>query len=349
MPHTTINDLAHAPVELLLAALQERQPRVNSILNSPLVIQDPRNFANRAIEDGATQVDIPLISPVPGGYTLQNPGNPPTVDNITSGRQVAPVLYREKAWGRDAFAASQSGIDPFAYIVDQVLNVRFDGAEGALIAALEGIFSSADFADLKLVTSTPINEDPVGNPSGNKYMDANVFHDMTGIFGIKEDDLLGGIITMHSKVRTWLKKLDEIDTVKPSSGGLEFQTYKGLRVVVDDRLVRDGITSGKVYPVTIAAPQTVIFNIAAQGQDGTTSSSLAYDSDIPNLRKALYDRVVMVAHVNGAVWRPDLATGGALDIAKGGPTDVQLGTANAWKTAYTNVKETRIVRTEVNA
>lgn len=347
MAHTTIDNLAHAPVELLLGAIQERQPRVNSILNSSLVLQDPRNFANRALEDGAIKVEIPIISPLLGGYTLQNPGTPANIDNITSGRQAAAVMYREKAWGRDAFAASQSGLDPFAFIVDRINNVRFDGCETSLIATLNGIFASDDFASL--ILSSGVNEDPVGNAAGNVYYDADVFHDQTGIFGVKEDDLIGGIITMHSKVRTWLKKLDEIDTIKPSSGGLEFQVYKGLRIVTDDRLVRAGTTSGFVYPVTIAAPGTTVFNIASQSEDGTTSSSLAYDSDIPNLRKALYDRVVTVTHVNGTVWTPENADGGALTIAKGGPTDAQLATANAWNTTYVNVKETRISRVLVNA
>lgn len=154
----------------------------------------------------------------------------------------------------------------------------------------------------------------------------------------------------HSKVRTNLKKLDEIDTVKPSEGGIPYLSYKGMRLVVDDRLIRDGDTSGKIYPVYIAAPNTVIYNTATQSTDGTTSSSLAYDSDVPNLRKALYDRVVQVCHVNGVVWRPDLATGGSIvsAIAKCGPTNTQLATAGVWKTAYTNVKETRILMAEVN-
>lgn len=348
MAATTITNLAHAPVELLLAAIQERQPRLNRLLNSQIVLADPRNFANRALEDGATKVEIPLISPVTGGYTIQNPGTPPVIDNITSGRQVAPVFYREKAWGRDAFAAAQSGIDPFAYIVDKILNLRYDAGETVIINQLLGMFKSSDFASLILATS--VNEAPTGTPGSNVYFDADAFHDLTGIFGIKEDDMVGGAITMHTKMRTYLKKQDEIDTVKPSSGGLEFQTYKGLRIVVDDRFVRAGTTSGFVYPVTILAPGTIVFNMATQGQDGTTSSSLAYDSDIPNLTKALYDRCVSLCHINGTVWRPDLAQGGSIvpAVVKGGPSDTQLTTQNAWKTAYTNVKETRVARGEFN-
>ena len=344
MSKTTITDLAHAPVELLLAAIQERQPRLNSLFNSPIVLQDPRNFANRALEDGAVEIEMPLISPVQGGYTPQNPGTPPAIDKITSKRQKAPVFYREKAWGRDAFAAAKSGVDPFAYIVDRILNVRLDGAEDALINVLTGIFASDDFAALLL--STSVNEDPVGAAGSNVYFDADAFHDLTGIFGIKEDDMRGGIITMHSKMRTYLKKQEELDTVKPSEGGLDFVSYKGLRVVVDDRLVRAGTTSGFVYPITIAAPQTLVFNIATQSQDGTTSSSLAYDSDIPNLMKALYDRIVAVVHPNGAIWSPSTATGGDITpaITSGGPTNANLATANAWKTAYTNVKEMRMAR-----
>jgi hypothetical protein len=346
MAHTTITDLAHAPVELLLAALAERQPRQNTIFNSPLVLNDKRNFANRALEDGAVDIEIPLISPVAGGYTLQNPGNPPTPDNITSGRQKAPVMYLEKAWGRDAFSLAQSGMDPLAYVADRLLNVRFDGAEDLLIAVLNGLFASDDFADL--IFDTSVNEAPVGVPGSNVYWDADLFHDMTGILGVKEDDLEGGIITMHSKLRTYLKKQNELTTVKPSEGqGIAFQVYKGLRIVCDDRLVRNGTTSGKIYPVTIAAPGTVVFNFATQNEDGTTSSSLAFDSDVPNLRKALYDRVVAVAHINGTVWTPT-GPNPDLTIAKGGPTAAQLATAQSWNTAYENVKETRIVRAEVN-
>jgi hypothetical protein len=340
MAHTTIANMAHAPVEVLLEAIQERQPALNSIANSPLIISDPRNFANRALEDGATQIEIPILSPVTGGYTLQNPGNPPVVDNITSGRQVAPVFYREKAWGRDAFAKAQSGTDPIAWIVDRILNVRNDDIEATLIAILNGIFASADFSGL--IYDASVNEDPTGTPGNDVPFSPTVFHNLTGLLGIKEDDLLGGIMTMHTKVRTDLKIADELDEVRDSEGNLLFQSYKGMRIIVDDRLSRAGTTSGTVYPVTIAAPQTTVWSVADQNQDGTESSSLAFDNDVPNLRKALYDRVVSLLHINGAKF---VGAG----IASGGPTDAQVATADNYETTYVNVLETRIVRTEVNA
>lgn len=346
MAVTAITDLLHAPVELLLEIIQERQPRLNSIFNSQLVMSSGVNYAQRALQDGAIEVDIPILSPVSGGYTGQNPGTPPTPDKITSKRQKAPVVYREKAWGRDAFAAAQSGIDPLTYIIDRVLNVRLDGMEEMLINVHNGIFATAAFADLILDTS--VNEEPVGAPGSNVFFDADAFHDLTGILGIKEDDLVGGIITMHSKVRTKLKKLDEIDFVAASKqGGIPFDTYKGLRVVVDDRLVRAGTTDGFVYPVTISAPQSVILQFAPQSEDGTTSSSLAFDSDVPNLIKALYDRIVGICHVNGTIWTPT-GPDPDLTLAAAGPTDAQLATEDAWATAYTDVKNTRIVRGEFN-
>jgi hypothetical protein len=347
MAVTKITDLLHAPVELLLEIIQERQPRLNSIFNSPLVMSAGVNYAQRAFEDGAIQVQIPILSPVSGGYTGQNPGTPPTPDKITSERQTAAIVYREKAWGRDAFAAAQSGIDPLAFIVDRVLNVRLDGMEEMLIASQNGMFASTAFASLILTTG--VNEAPVASPGSNVFFDADAFHDLTGILGIKEDDLMGGIITMHSKVRTKLKKLDEIDFVPGSkSNGIPFDTYKGLRVVVDDRLIRAGTSDGYVYPVTINAPQSVILQFAPQSEDGTTSSSLAFDSDVPNLIKALYDRIVATCHINGTVWSPTDADVPPT-IAACGPLDVDLALANAWATAYTDVKNTRIVRGEFNA
>jgi hypothetical protein len=342
MAHTTIANLAHAPVELLLEAIHEAQARINSIWNSPLILQDPRNFANRALEDGATNVQMPLIKPIGGTYTLQNPGTPPTPDNISSVRQNAAVVYREKAWGADAFSRAQSGIDPFAYIANRILQVRFDAAEDMFINIVGGMFASTAFAGNIFATGF------ADSAVAEVYFDQDIFHDMTGLLGVKEDAFIGGTILMHSKVRTNLKKLNELDTVKPSEGqGIEFQTYKGLRVVCDDRLVRNAASGpSKVYSVTICAPQTILFNIATQSQDGTTSSSLAYDSDVPNLRKALYDRVVMLCHVNGTIWSPQ--NGGALTIATAGPTDAQFVTANKWLSAYNNPLETRVVRSYVN-
>jgi hypothetical protein len=348
MAFTTIDDLLHAPAEMLLAAIAERQPRLNSIFNSPILLKTGVNYAQRALEDGAIAIEMPLIAPVEGGYTGQNPGTPPNIDNISSIRQKSPVFYREKAWGRDSFSMAQGGIgDPLNWVLDKVLNVRLDGMEDTLLSIHDGIFASDDFQDL--ILDADVNEDALNTPGDNVYFDADVFHDLTGILGIKEDDLAGGIITMHPKVRTKLKKLEENDFVPASkSQGIPFDTYKGLRVVVDDRLVRDGTTSGKVYPVTISAPQSTIMQLAPQGQDGTTASSLAFDSDIPNLRKALYDRIVGIVHVNGVIWTPT-GPNPDLTIAKCGPTNVQLATEAAWNTAYTNVKETRIVRVEVNA
>jgi hypothetical protein len=268
-------------------------------------------------------------------------------DNITSGRQKAPMVYREKAWGRDAFSAAMSGLDPLTFIIDRVLNVRLDGAEDQWLAELDGIFASADFASL--ILDTDVNEAPVASPGDNVFFDADVFHDLTGILGIRENDLVGGTIVMHPKVRTKLKKLDETDFVPGSkSNGIPFDTYKGLRLVVDNRAIRDGTSDGKVYPVTIAAPRSTILNIAKQSSDGTTSSSLAYWSDTPNLFKALYDRIAVLCHVNGTIWNPN-GPNPDLTIAKCGPTDAQLKTADAWETAYTDVMNTRIVRALVNA
>lgn len=347
MAITSIDDLLHAPVEMLLEVIQERQPRTNSLFNSELILSTgEKNYADRALEDGAVSVEIPIISPVEGGYTGQNPGTPPVPDNITSGRQKAPVTYREKAWGRDAFSMAMSGLDPLAFIIDRVLNVRLDGAETTWLAELDGIFASDDFQSL--ILETGVNETPVASPGDNVFFDADVFHDLTGILGIRESDLAGGTIVMHPRVRTKLKKLDEIDFVSASKqGGIPFDMYKGLRVVVDNRAVRAG-TDGFVYPVTIAAPRSTILNIAKQTSDGTTSSSLAYDSDIPNLMKALYDRIVVLTHINGTIWTPADADVPPT-IAKCGPTDDQFKLANAWETAYEDVFNTRIVRAEVNA
>lgn len=343
MAHTTIANLASWPIQVVLAALRDRQPARNSILTSALAMSDPR-WAQRCVDDGAVTLEFPVLSPVPGGYTLQNPGTPPTPDNITARSQKAVALYREKAWGRDAFAVSQSGLDPLSVVADTLNNLRFDSWETTLIAQLKGIFLSSAFSGLSITTP---NESPISSPGSNVLWDTDIFHDTIGILGMREDDLNGGIIVMHPKLRTFLKKADEIDYVKASSGTVTLETYKGLRIVVDDRLRRVVNTTGYVYTFYIMAPNTVVFSMAAQSADGTLSSSLAFDSDVPNLRKALYDRTVCMVHVNGTIWQPASADVPPT-VATAGPTDTQLALANAWGCAYADKKNMRIVWGEVN-
>lgn len=349
MAFTTIDDLLHAPVQILVKAIRERQPRRNSIMTSPLVIRDSA-WANRAVTEGGTSIEIPLIKPVPGGYTLQNPGTPATVDALGSAKQTAAVCYREKAWGRDAFAAGMSGVDPLNWLADAINNVRFDKQEAQIIAMLLGIFKSTGFTGLNynVAFSKTVNEAPVGVPASNLYWDTDVFHDTVSILDIREDDLRGGVMFVHPKHRTYLKKADELDTVKASTGDFLMETYKGLRVVVDNRLVRAGTTSGFVYRYFIAAPGSVIVSQADQSGDGTTVSSLAPDVDVPNLRKALWDRITDIVHVNGCSWSPATAQGGALTVAKGGPTDAQFATQNAWVLKSTSAGEVKVLTGEVN-
>lgn len=345
MAHTTIANLAHAPIQIILAAITEARLKRRSLFNSPVFMHDPK-WANRAVTDGGTSIEIPILKPLNGGYTLQNPGTPPTVDNMTSAKQIAPVMYREKAWGADSFSRSQSGMDPLNYFAQQVVAVRDDDLESAALNVLLGVFKGSAFSSLKLANS--VNEDPVGAAGSNVQFTANQYHDLTGILGEREDDLRGGIIFMHSKLRTYLKKLDEIDTIRGSEGGMDMDFYKGLRIVCDDRLRRAGTTSGYVYQFYVVAPGAFVVSEATQSEDGTKSASLAFDRDIPNLRAALYDRVVFSMHLNGCKWQPASASGGALTIATGGPTDTQLATTDAWGLAASRAGAIRAVLAEFN-
>jgi len=345
MAHTTITNLAHAPIQIILAALTEARLKRRSIFGSPVVVSDS-TWANRVVNEGGVQIEIPVYRPLTGGYTLQNPGSPPSVDNMTSDKQVAAAIYREKAWGRDSFARAQSGMDPLNYFSQQVVAVRDEDLEGSLINILTGVFKSSAFSSLTLANS--VNEAPVGSPGSNVQFTANAFHDTVNLLGEREDDLRGGTIFMHSKLRTYLKKLDEITYVKGSDGSFDLELYKGLRVVVDDRLRRAGTTSGFVYQMYVAAPGSIVLSEAVQSEDGTLAASLAFDRDIPNLRAALYDRIVSIIHINGTKWTPASATGGALTVATAGPTDAQFATQNAWGLAVSRAGAIKVVRAEFN-
>ena len=346
--------LKHLPKPALIeAAVMQGVGRKYAWITSGLRAEPGVNYPDSARAIGATELQIPVLKPIEGTMTLQNPGTPPTPSDITTEKQVAPVVLLEHAIGGTAFTAEylrSTGMTMTEAMAGSINVTRDKEVAGRAIASLQGIFASSDFSGLLANTAAgdyAVNEDPVNAPGDNLEWTDDFFTDAAHVIGSDVEEFRGGVIMMHSKVRAYLQKVNPSDFESKSVGDLTISIYRNMLVVANDALSRDGDTSGKVYQVYLSKPAQLIAQIGTQGPDGTTASSLAFDNDVPNLRKAMYDRVALLVHWNGAKWVPANADS-VPTIAEAGPTQDQLKLANAWELAFENIALFGVIKMEVN-
>jgi hypothetical protein len=126
---------------------------------------------------------------------------------------------------------------------------------------------------------------------------------------------------MHSDTYNYLKKTDNISFEKESMGATEITTYRGLRVIVDDKLPKvAGSTSGYKYT-------TYLFGNGAfaLGQ-GNAPTPTETDRDSLAGEDILITRNHFIMHPRGIAY-----TGVSVGSS---PTNAELAVATAWGRVY---------------
>ena len=169
-----------------------------------------------------------------------------TVNAITSAQDIAALHARGKAWGVNDLAKALSGDrDVMGKIGNLVASFWARKYQEVLVSSLKGLIADNTTNDASDMTANIAIEDGDNATADNK-MSGDVFIDGQATFGDAIGQVVG--IAMHSVVYNNLKKIDNISFEKESLGDLEITTYRGLRVIVDDKLPKvAGTTSGYKY------------------------------------------------------------------------------------------------------
>ena len=129
-------------------------------------------------------------------------------------------------------------------------------------------------------------------------------------------------IAMHSAVYSNLKKIDNISFEKESMGDLEIETYRGLRIIVNDNLPKvAGGTSGFKYT-------SYLFGNGAFGL-GQGSAPVPSETDRDSLAGTdiLITRSHFLMHPRGIAWQSAVTVGSS-------PTNVESENATNWDRVY---------------
>jgi hypothetical protein len=339
MAHTTIANLWTPAI--WIPTIDEGVRSFPSLVTSPVVQQSP--LFDSLASGGGTSVNLPFFqdfTDTDDGIQVEN--SAPTVNNLTSGTNVAPVLNRVVSFGSEALAKAVAGADPVAAITRQIAVNRQKRAQKTLLAIIRGLFAAnaapATAAALSACRSD-VSLEAGASPAAGQLIDSTKFNNAVALMGELQSGLLNGVVWMHPIIRAALLNADSNSFERLSRGDLMLETYKGIPVVVSNLLVRAGTTSGSVYDTYVIAPGAIAWGMKPQVA-GIDAASLQYDADPSKNQEAIYDRTRMLIHVNGTKWTGTPSGQSA--------TDAELRTSTNWALAFQSADRCGIVQIRTN-
>jgi len=304
--------------------LIQRTAELSELWQSGIVAPEPS--LNGFVAEGGNTVNLPFWNDLSGDdEVLSATGAALTINSIDSGKDIAVIMARGKAWGVNELAAQLSGSDPSGAIADLVATYWARRLQATLISTLQGVFASLGDE------STAINILDISEESGAAgLISTDILMDAQQLLGDAKGRL--SAISMHSAVENYLKKEDIIDFVQPSLVGPRIPMYQDKRVIVDDGHPAEAVSgvTGTVYDTYLFGPGAIAW------AEGTGSRVTMTETDRVALQgeDILINRRHYLLHPRGVSWT-GAATGG-------GPTNAALATGSNWTRVY-DAKNIRIV------
>ena len=220
--------------ELFNKYVINRTMELSAFFQSGIVVNSPE-FDTLASEAARTH-NMPFFEDLQGESepTLEDVKMTPA--KIGSNKDVSTTILRQKMWAATNLSAALAGADPMKAIGDLVAQYWARDMQKELIAILAGVFgtttadpSGTPKAETRMADH--ILDLTTGKAEAAKQISASAFIDACQMLGDAQSQLTG--VAMHSATKSYLKKLNLIETERDSTD-VEFDTYQGRRVTVDD-------------------------------------------------------------------------------------------------------------------
>ena len=316
--------------ELFNRYVINRTMELSAFFQSGIVVNSP-DFDALASEASRTH-NMPFFEDLQGESepTLEDVKMTPA--KIGSNKDVSTTILRQKMWAATNLSAALAGADPMKAIGDLVAQYWARDMQKELIAVLAGVFgtttadpSGTPKAETRMADH--ILDLTTGKAEAAKQISASAFIDACQLLGDAQAQLSG--VAMHSATKSYLKKLNLIDTERDSTD-VEFDTYQGRRVTVDDGCpVADG-----VYTTYLFGNGAVAYGNGSP--TGFVSTEVDRDKQTGGGIDYLINRKAFILHPRGIAY-----TGAKRDHVET-PLRTELAMAENWKPVY-EPKQLRIV------
>lgn len=291
----------------------ERTAELSALVKCGIIVKD-KELDSLALAGGRL-INMPYWKDLNGDDEVLDDNGALTPGKITAGQDVAALLMRGKAWSVNDLATALSGDDPMKAIGDLVAEYWARQRQKTLLAVLKGVFASSTMSgNVHDISSL---EGDLAKINGTSFIDAKTK------LGDASDKLTA--VAMHSTVFAELEKQNLIQYIPNSQGVVDFPSYLGRKVIVDDGCPKDG----DVYT-------TYLFGQGAIGQ-GNGAAPVPTETDRDSLagEDILINRQHFILHPRGVKFTDT-------SVAKKSPSNAELANQVNWDRVYEN-KNIRIV------
>lgn len=291
----------------------ERTAQLSKLVQSGIIVSNPE--LDSLAMSGGKLINMPYWKDLTGDDEVLSDNGALTPGKITAGQDVAVLLMRGKAWSVNDLAKALSGNDPMAAIGDLVAEYWARMKQKVLLAELKGVFSAASMSE---------NVHDISALSGGaEKISGTSFIVAKNKLGDNSNKLTA--VMMHSATFTSLEQQNLISYIPNSQGIVEFPTYMGKRVIVDDGC-----------PVDTDIYTTYLFGEGAIGE-GSGAAPVPTETDRDSLagEDILINRQHFILHPRGVKFTNTNVIGSS-------PTNTELATATNWNRVYEN-KNVKIV------
>lgn len=294
--------------EIFTPYVIEKTAEKSKLLTSGMAVASEK--LNQLITGGGITLQMPFWKDLQGDDEVLSDSRALTPGKIGSGKDIAALLLRGKAWGANDLAGALAGDDPMNAIAERVSDYWARREQKILLSVLKGVFASTSMQNHILNRST-------------KGISAEVILDGKQLLGDSADQLEA--LFMHSAVYTQLQKQNLIEYVNgpigPSGSPIQIPTYLGYNIVVDDGAPKEG----DVYTTYLFAR-----GVVARGA-GVPVAQVPTETDRDSLagEDILINRIATVIHIYGVKWIGSPANGEDSTPAN---SDLEIGTN--WERVY---------------
>lgn len=305
-----------------------RTMELSALYQSGVITNSPE--FDRLASEAARTHNMPFFEDLQGESEATLEDVKMTPKKITSNKDVSTTILRQNMWSATNLSAALAGSDPMAAIGDLVAGYWARDMQKELIALLAGVFGTIPAEDggtAETRMGDHILDLSSGKSEAAKIISASAFIDACQLLGDAQSQLT--CVAMHSATKSYLKKQNLIETQRDSTD-VEFDTYQGRRVVVDDGC-----------PVTDSIYTTYLFGNGAVAYgngspEGHVATEVDRDKQTGGGIDYLINRRAFILHPRG------IAYTGAVREHVETPLRSELADPKNWKPVY-EPKQLRIV------
>lgn len=259
-------------------------------------VVQPSEEINSLLAGGGTTFKVPFFPDLSGDSSVLDDVSGLGADALTPQQQIGSIQFRGKGFKASDLAAAASGSDPVGAIQSGLLRYWDKQFNAMMVASAKGILASSGC--------------PVLNDQSASGISDSFIVDTLALVGETQNDFVA--VAMHPAIYASLRKSDLIDTIQPSQGE-PFQTYMGLRVILDNTLA----AAGSVYTTIFFKRGSFVF-----GENPAGITPIEVDRDAAKGIDFIYSRRRFILHPQGWSW-----TGTPSGVS---PTNVELAVGTNW-------------------